>query len=260
MIDAHCHLEYIENANEVIKEARQMGMAAIVTSIADIKDKEKVLAFHRNNPDFVFVCLGFHPEVMKDYTDADIGDYIEFIKQNKKDISAIGETGLDYNWNTKAVEQARSKEIFQRFVELSKELRLPLVIHSRNGRDNKEGSNEGIGDAIEILKKNNCKHVMMHCFSGSESQLKTCLSEDWLISFATIICKSFKHQRLAKQTPLKQMVLETDAPWLDPDSRELVNRPWKIEKSAEMIAGLKNVTKEEVLEMTMKNAKRFFKI
>lgn len=260
MIDAHCHLEYMENADEVISEAKQKGMAAIVTSIADIKDKEKVLAFHKNNPDFVFVCLGFHPEVMKDYSDSEIDEYIGFIRKNKRDISAVGEVGLDYNWVTKAEEQERSKEIFGRFIELSKELHLPLVIHSRNGRDNKEGSNEGIADAIEILKKNNCRDVMMHCFSGSEGQLKTCLAEGWIISYATVLVKSFKHQRLAKQTPLDQMVLETDSPWLDPDSRELVNRPWKIERSAEVLSGLINIDKEEILRVTEKNARRFFRI
>ena len=147
-----------------------------------------------------------------------------------------------------------------KFIQLVKELHLPLVIHSRNGRDNKEGSNDGIGDAIDMLIENNCKHVMMHCFSGSEGQLKKCLEQGWMISFATLVCKSFKHQRLASLVSLDKMLLETDSPWLDPDSQELTNRPWKIEKSAEVIATIKNITKEEILLKTTENAKRFFGI
>jgi len=258
MIDAHCHLEHMD-AEEVIAEACGK-MTAIVTSIADIKDAKNVIELHKKYPDFVFVCLGFHPEIMKKYTYKEIGYYMGFIRQNLKNVAAIGEVGLDYNWITGKDDQEKSKEIFDFFIELSKDLDLPLVIHSRNGRDNKNGSNEGIEDAIKILEKNGCKRVMMHCFSGSEGQLKRCIANGWFISYATVICKSFKHQRLARQTPLDQMLLETDAPWLDPDSRELINRPWKIERSAEIIAEKLGVSKDEVLRKTEENAKRFFGI
>ncbi len=259
MIDAHCHLEHMD-AEEVIRHAKKAGMSAIVTSIADIKDREDVIALRKKHPDFVFACLGFHPEIMGKYNAGDIDDYIEFIRLNKRYISAVGEVGVDYNWVTKADDQLLSRNIFEKFIELSEELKLPLVIHSRNGRDNKEGNNEGIHDAIEILKKHRCKEVMMHCFSGNEVQLKTCLEEGWMISYATILVKSFKHQKLAKQTPLDQMVLETDSPWLDPDSKELTNRPWKIERSAEVLSTLINADKDEILRTTEKNARRFFRM
>lgn len=263
MIDAHCHLEYM-NAEEIISRAKKVGMSGIVTSIVDIRDREKIIALKKKHPDFIFACLGFHPEVMDKYSASDIDNYLEFIRQNKKFVSAVGEVGLDYNWIKRADDQLLSRNIFEKFIELSKELGLPLVIHSRNGRDNKEGSNDGIADAITKLKQNDCTNAMMHCFSGNEVQLKDCIGRGWIISFATLIVKSFKHQRLAEATPLDQMVLETDAPWLDPDSppgtTELTNRPWKIERSAEIIAGIKNMDKEEVLRTTEKNARRFFRI
>ncbi len=261
MIDAHCHLEHMD-AGEIVKEAKKRGMSTMVTSIADIKDKEKVLELKRKYSGFVYICLGFHPEIMDKYGENDIDSYMDFIRKNRDYISAIGEVGLDYSWVTKAGVQERSKEIFIRFIELSKELGLPLVIHSRNGRDNKEGSNDGIGDAIKILSELECDKVMMHCFSGSESQLKTCIAQGWMISLATVLVKSFKHQRLAKIIPLDQLLLETDSPWLDPDgqpgSRELTNRPWKIERSAQVLADVLNISKEGILETTAENAKRFF--
>ena len=260
MIDAHCHLEHIEDVENVIHHAKKAGMSAIVTSIADIADKEKAITLKKKHPDFVFICLGFHPEITDKYTSEDIDNYIKFIRQDKKWISAIGEVGTDYKWLPKSEEQAKSQIIFEKFIDLSKELGMPLVIHSRNGRDNLDGGNDGIGDAIEILRNRGCRDVMMHCFSGNETQLKTCLEQGWLISYATVLAKSFKHQRLAKQTPLDRMMLETDSPWLDPDSRELVNRPWKIERSAEILAGVMNIDKDEVLRVTEKNTKRFFRI
>ncbi len=262
MIDAHCHLEHM-NAEDVIAEAKKKGMGAIVTSIADISDRHKVLEMKKKHPDFVFICLGFHPEIMGKYTEIDIESYMDFIRKNKNYISAIGEVGLDYTWVTKTEDQEKSTEIFIKFIHLAKELGLPLVIHSRNGRDNNHVT-DGIGDAIKTLSELECDKVMMHCFSGSESQLKTCIAQGWTISLATILVKSFKHQRLAKATPLEQLVLETDSPWLDPDSqpgsRELTNRPWKIERSAEVLANVLNTTKEGILETTAENAKRFFRI
>ena len=260
MIDAHCHMEYMEDPDDIIYHAKKAGMSAIVTSIADIKDREKVIAMKKKHPDFIFICLGFHPEIMGKYASEDIDDYMEFIRQNRKLISAIGEVGTDYNWLPKSEDQAKSQIIFEKFIDLSKELGLPLVVHSRNGRDNREGENDGIGDAIEILRNRGCKDVMMHCFSGNEAQLKDCLEQGWLISYATVLVKSPKHQKLAKMTPPEQMVLETDSPWLDPDSKELVNRPWKIEHTAKVAAAVKEVTKEEVLAQTAQNALHVFGI
>ena len=254
------------NSDDVVAEAKKKGMTAIVTSIADIKDNRGVLELKRKYPDFVFICLGFHPEVMGKYVESDVDSYMDFIRQNKDHISAIGEVGLDYTWITKTDDQEKSKEIFIKFIDLSKELGLPLVIHSRNGKDNKEGSNDGIADAIKILSELECDKVMMHCFSGSEGQLKTCIAQGWMISLATVLVKSFKHQRLAKIIPLEQLLLETDAPWLDPDAppktfgqqTHLTNRPWKIVRSAEVLSGVLGMPKEGIMEAATENARRFF--
>lgn len=98
----------------------------------------------------------------------------------------------------------------------------------------------------------------MHCFSGSEQNLSYALEQNYWISYATIIARSDKHKRLAEKTPLENMLLETDSPWLDPDSRELTNRPWKIDRSAEIIAEIKEKTKEEILKITADNAIKAF--
>ncbi len=256
MIDAHCHLECMDE--NVIKDAEE-DMAAIVTSTAHPKDKEKTMALNDKYPYFVYVCYGFHPEVLDNCTDEQIEDYIGYIKAHSDKISAIGEVGLDYNW-TKPEDKEKTKEIFRKFIDLALELDKPLVIHSRNGKDDMNG----IKDTMDILVEKNTKKVMLHCFSGSEGQLKLALQQGWMISIATIICKSEKHKRLAKLIPIDQLLLETDSPWLDPDqppgSKELTNRPWKIERSAEVIAEQTGITKEEVLHKTEANAVRFFGI
>jgi TatD DNase family protein len=254
MIDIHCHLEYMPNPEQIIAEARQK-MKAIITSVADIKHKDQILALQSKNPDFVFVSLGLHPDRISKYRDDEINDYLNFIKANKNKIVAIGECGLDY-LQVKKENRKRAGDFFFQFIELAKELKLPLVVHSRN----EPGDNSCTNDILRILKNQNAKSVVLHCFSGSESNLKYALEQDYWISFATIICKSEKHQRLAEKTPVENMLLETDSPWLHPSSKELINRPWMIFESARVIAGIKGTTAEKILQQTTENAKKVFNL
>lgn len=254
MIDSHCHLHYINDIDVVIREAKKNGMEAVVTSALNMEEAKKELALQERYDGFVFVCLGIHPSDIDKFTDKQMEAYIDYIKENKENIVAVGEVGLDYKWVTDKSKQEKSKAIFSRTIELAHSLRLPVVIHSRNGKDS------AISDAIDMLQEHKAKRVMMHCFSGNESNLRDALNSGYFISYATNICWTKKHPYLAEKTPLDQMLLETDSPWLDPDSREKNNRPWKIINSAEIISKLKGIPKEEVLKATSGNARKFFNI
>ncbi len=252
MIDSHCHIDYIENPESVIEESQKKGVRAIITSALGMEEAEKVFVLKKKFPETLYICLGVHPMEIKTYND----DYVDFIKSNKDNIVAIGEIGLD---GMKAVDNyEKTKEIFSEMIDISIELKLPIVVHSRNGKK------KAVSDAIKILSERDAKNVMLHCFSGNENSLKEALDLGYYISYATNICWTKKHPQLAEQTPLEQMLLETDAPWLDPDSSidniKLNNRPWKIIRSAEVIANVKGIPKEEVIEMTTDNARRFFRI
>jgi len=258
-IDAHCHLEYIENMEEVAEQVRKRMLAA-VCSVPNPKHVEQILELRKKFSDCIFVCIGFHPEVAFDYTAKEIESHIEFIKSRRKEIVGIGENGLDYNWVKEKDKQERTKEIFIQFIDLAKELHLPIIIHARNNPESK--LQDAFSDILKILTDENAKDVVMHCFSGNEKTLEYALEQNYWISFATIIARSDKHKRLAKKTPIENMLIETDSPWLDPDSPkgslQLTNRPWKIERSAEIIAEIKGKTKEEILHITTENAIKAF--
>lgn len=251
MIDIHCHLEHMP-AEEVINEARKK-MDAIITSVADPKDMEKILQLRKIYSDFLFISMGFHPHCVKEYTQEQTDDYIGLIKLSRNKVVAIGEVGLDYSEKY----DERMKKVFLQFIELAKELDLPLVIHARNSKDNKQSA---FHDVLSILDERNYNKIVLHCFSGSESDLKHALDRGYWISFATNVCKTKKHPRLAEKTPLERMLLETDSPWLDPYSNEMKNRPWNILESAKVIANIKNISVEKVLEITTRNAKKVFGI
>ncbi len=254
MIDIHCHLEYMKDPESIVAEARQK-MKAVISSVADMKDKDKILELQEKNKGFVFVSLGLHPERVGKYSDDEINKYLDFIKSNKEKIVGIGECGLDYT-QVPDDKKKRAEDVFIRFIKLAKEMKKPLVIHSRN----EPGSSTCIDNVLKLLSDNNAESVVLHCFSGNESNLNYALEQNYWVSFATIICKSEKHQRLAGKTPLESMLLETDSPWLHPTSREMINRPWMIAESAKVIAAIKNITRNEVIDKTTENAKNVFKI
>ena len=261
MIDSHCHIDLLDNAQEIIDEARKRGMTGIIVSAADPNDIGNVMSLANANKDFVHVCAGFHPHHVNDYDNNEIEEYIEQINGVKYDIVAIGEIGLDYSGVNDEETKQKQKAIFAKFLKFAIEIQKPVVVHIRDAFD----------DALEILSNHKLRHVMLHCFSGNEIQLKTALERGYYISFATNVCYTKKHPGLAAMTPLKNMLLETDAPWLEPDNslrkgsdgdniRTLTNRPWNIEKSAETIAQLKKMLAKDVLDITKENAKRVFGI
>jgi len=153
MIDIHCHLEYMKNPEEVINEAKQK-MTAFINSVADIKNKDKILSLREKNPDFIFVSLGLHPSRVNKYSDDEINDYFEFIRSNKDKIVAIGECGLDY-LQVEEENRKRAEEVFVKFIDLAKELNLPLVIHTRG----EPGSNAVFDDVLDM-------HIFLKDFDG----------------------------------------------------------------------------------------------
>lgn len=249
MIDVHCHLEYIEEPEKVIFEAKEKGMKGIVSSVADPKEAKKMLELQEKFSDFLFLALGFHPEYIEEYSEKEIEEYFNFIREQKGKIVAIGEVGLDYFHDSENKE--KQKEIFRKFIDLAKELNLPLVVHCR----------EAWNDVLEMLKEKNVQKVCLHCFSGSEGNLKEAVSRGYFISFATNLCYTKKHPRLLEKTPLENLLLETDSPWLNPENpKELKNRPWNIFLSAKKVAEIKKISFEKVLEIVLENAKKCFQI
>ncbi|MBI2579683.1 MAG: TatD family hydrolase [Candidatus Aenigmarchaeota archaeon] len=244
-IDSHCHLEKMEEG--IIQEAKK-HLAGVVTICADIGDAKRTLSLIDNK--FIFGALGLHPESAGKYPQKAIDQYIQFIFSNRKKISAVGEVGVDYIWHKKKDEQERDEEVFRQFIELSKELKLPLVIHSRG--------DSAVHDAIRILTGEDCKGSILHFFSGTEQDLKDALESGYWIAYNTVICKSKKYAPLIEKTPLESILLETDAPWCSPFGNEKDNVPWNIIESAKKIGGILGMAKDEVLKRTEENARKAY--
>ena len=202
--------------------------------------------------DEMYLTVGFHPVEAIDFTD-EIYNMIKDIALNHKKLVAIGEIGLDYHWDKSPKEI--QKEVFRKQIRLAKEVKKPIVIHTR----------DAIKDTMDILKEEKANEVgvIMHCFSGSVEIMEMVIKEGYYISLGgTVTFKNAKTPKeVAKKCPLDKLLIETDCPYLAPTPyRGKRNESSYVKYVAEQIANLKNLTYEEVATATFNNACRILKI
>lgn len=245
MIDIHCHLCFpgaYKNVNQVVLRARK-EMPAVIVSSARYDEGLKVLELAEKNRGFIFPTLGYHPTEGTNHEGV-----LEMIEENRDKIVGVGECGLDYHWEKDPGKREAQKEIFRKFIDIAKRVKLPLVIHSWDAEQ----------ECFDMVKDSGLMCVF-HCYSGSRELAQQILDRGFWISMSTQILFSKHHRKLMKLIPLEKVLLETDAPWLSPNKPE-PNYPWNIKLSAKKIADIKGTSKEEVLELAKKNAIKFFSL
>jgi len=127
-------------------------------------------------------------------------------------------------------------------------LNLPVVIHSWDAEP----------EAVDVLSKHKLKSVVLHCFSGSKEVMEKALAQGYYISFSTAIAFSKSAKKLARDCRAERMLIETDAPYLDPEKK--INMPWNTAIVVKKIAEAKKLPEEAVLSQVVKNAKAVFRI
>ncbi len=249
MIDVHCHLEqkdFAKDLDSAIERARKVGIKALITCCANPKDFERSLEIAEKYKNYVFLTGSVHPIHVPEFTDEEISEFLEKLKDLKKRkmLIGIGETGLDYYWVKDERQRERQKQVFLLHIELAKKLKLPLIVHSR----------ESNSDTAKILETVGYEKVLWHFF-GDKSLTEWLIENGYKASFNTLLLKSKTHKKIVKKLPLEQILLETDAPWLGFGKR---NEPSAIVKVAERIGEIKKLSFEEVWQVCGENAKKFF--
>lgn len=244
--DTHCHLfnEYYENIDTIIKNCQNVGVTRFINNGCDHKSNVEVIKSIKNYPE-MYGAIGIHPEVVDTYQESDL-TYIENNLNNPK-IVAIGEIGLDYYY-TKDNKDKQIK-LFEYQLKLAEKYHLPVIVHSRDATE----------DTIKTLKKYNITGVI-HSFSGSYETAKEYLKMDFTLGINGIITfKNSKLKEVIKEIPLKNIILETDSPYLSPHRGEQ-NNPQNIIEIAQFICDLKNIEMTELAAITNENITRIFDI
>ena len=251
MIDSHCHLDHeplFSDLMNVIKRSKSAGIQKLLTISTSLKSFDRIKKIVEID-DMIYGTIGIHPhETKNDYIS--INNIIEHLKENKK-IIGIGETGLDFYYNNSDKDSQLSS--FRKHIEASIKTNIPLIIHSRNAE------NETF-DLLNEYKNNNLK-ILMHCFTGSKNFAKRLLDLDAFFSASGIITfkNSLDLQKTFEFLPLDKILIETDSPFLAPvPNRGKKNEPSFISFTADKLAEIKKVSKNEIIKATTENFNKLF--
>lgn len=245
-IDTHCHLsmEDYDDIDKVIEENKNALVEKIVVSGCSRESIDEVMDL-KDKYDMVYVTIGYHPEYADTITESDLDSLKTLL--NEKKVIGIGEIGLDYHYT----KENKDKQIwlFEEQLKIADAFNLPVVIHSR----------DATMDTINTLKKYKVKGII-HCFSGSLETANIYISMGFLLGIGGVVTfKNSKLKDVVKEVSLESIVLETDSPYLTPvPFRGKINSSKYLEYIANFIADIKNISLEELAEITSKNASSLF--
>jgi TatD DNase family protein len=255
-VDSHAHLsgkEFDNDRHEVIQRAFQQGIGAILcpTELTEENELQVALDTIQAYPNII-AAGGVHPHNAKSFN----ANCIQKIKDlaNSQNIHAVGEIGVDFHYNFSPPDT--QLEVFRTQLNIAQEIRLPVIIHSRNARD----------EVLEAVKEEEfTQGGILHCFTEDWEFAREMMGYGFLISFSGILTfpKAQSLREVAIQTPLEKTLVETDSPYLVPTpyrGKVQRNEPVYVKETARFLAELKNVSMEKLAEKTTHNFESLFQI
>lgn len=251
IFETHAHYEdaaFDEDRRELLESLPKHNIEYVVNISSGLKTVEQSINL-ADNYDYIYASVGIHPE----YSMMMNEERLLWLKEKAKHpkVLAIGEIGLDYYWDTP--DRDTQKEWFVRQMEMAKENGKPLVVHSRDAAN----------DTFNLMKESKADEVgaVLHCFGYGVEQARQYLNMGCYLGIGGVV--TFKNGRKLKEvvafSPLEQMVLETDSPYLSPDPHRgkrnsSLNLPYIVQE----IANIKNIDYDTVVRITNENAKKFY--
>ena len=252
LVDSHCHLDFPdfkEELDDVIRRAKLAGVGHMVTICTHIRKFDQIKAIAERY-DTIFCSVGTHPHNADQELDFSAKDIAKLAEHPK--CVAIGEVGLDYFYDN-APREAQAQGL-RTHIKAAQMTGLPLVIHSRDADEDmiailSEGMEEGPYKAI------------LHCFSSGRELAMRAVDMGMYVSLSGIL--TFKRSQdirdIVADVPLDRLLVETDAPYLAPmPYRGKRNEPAYVAHTAEVLADVKGVSKDEIAQITTDNFFRLF--
>ena len=254
LVDAHIHLsdpEYKGHTDELVEDAKNAGVAALVTNAMDLATSVEALRLSEKHPDLVYVALGIHPWNVNVLKPTELEDTLKLITEQKpkKSVVAIGEIGLDCKYEAIWDQQLL---VFDKMLRQAEKLDLPVIIHSR-------GTTEFI---VDMLPSYNLKRVLLHWFSHPMNALYKAIEHGYYITEGPPVAYSNGIREVVTQTPLTNLLTETDGPVLFRKSpfNGQMTKPSFIKEVVHAIADVKNLQPDEVADQIVRNFETFFNI
>jgi TatD DNase family protein len=250
IIDTHAHLDEMENLEQTVTQAKAAGLEAIIAVGQDVKSNVRTLEIAALYPGFVYPALGFHPWNIRE---AEVEANLDFIKENITKAVVVGEVGLDYHKRVReGADKDLQKRVLRELLKIAKDNGKPVCIHSRYAWR----------DTFDLVREAGLEKAVFHWYTGTSSVLRDIISNGYYISVTPAVSYHEEHRRAVKETPLQQLLLETDSPVTYARGRdgEFKASPADALRSLKGAAELRGLSEAELAEITTQNAKRLFGI
>ncbi|HYF66385.1 MAG TPA: TatD family hydrolase [Herpetosiphonaceae bacterium] len=250
LIDTHCHLysdQFDADRAAALERAGAAGVDRMIAIGYDLPSSRSAIALAQESP-LVWATAGIQPHYAQVAGDAEMGELRGLLARPR--VVALGEIGLDY-YHDRAPHDLQ-EALFRRQLALARELDLPVVIHSRDAR---EDTIRILGDAARG------QPGVMHSFSGDWEYAEACLEVGFYLSFSGPLTfkKAAELHEVARRAPLDRILIETDAPYLTPHPfRGKRNEPAYVRYVAEALAELRGQPLAAIAAATTANADRLF--
>ena len=251
IIETHCHLDYLEaeDLQDTLARSKAVGIERIVTISVSPGNLDTVVELAANHED-IWATQGIHPHEAESFT-AEVGATIAS-RTGSEDIVAVGEIGLDYHYDH--ADRAVQRTVFEQQLQIAVDADIPVVIHTREADEDTQAI---LGNFSSTLSRKG----VIHSFTSGPALAEYCLGEGFCLGFNGIT--TFKNadnvREVVAATPLDQLLLETDAPYLTPvPYRGRPNAPFYLPFVAERVAEVKGCPVEQLLERAWDNSLRVF--
>lgn len=251
IFETHAHYDdeaFDEDRDELIRQLFNEDIECVVNVCSDLDSIDKSIELSKKY-DKIYCALGIHPCNSGELTDSSLSSIADKCSYEK--VLAIGEIGLDYYWDTPS--RDIQKDWFKRQIAMARELKLPVIIHSR----------EAALDTYEILRDCKAGEVggIIHCYSYTKEMAERFLEMDFHFGIGGVV--TYKNSRklveAVEYIPMERIVLETDCPYLSPEpNRGKRNSSLNLRYIAQKIGEIKGLDTAEVIRITEENAKRLF--
>ncbi|MEW5795826.1 MAG: TatD family hydrolase [Candidatus Zixiibacteriota bacterium] len=252
MIDSHCHIDFRDFdgiRDEVVSEAREAGVHTIINVGADLESSRRAVEL-TGRYEMIRATVGIHPHDAKTLTPEALAEVRSLAGRPK--VVAIGEIGLDFYRDLSP--RPVQKTAFHQQMQLAVELKLPVVIHTREAFDQ---TCLIVGEYAELLPGG-----VFHCFPGDVDEAYRVIEMGFVIGVGGVVTyDQSRLSRVAAEIPLDKMIIETDAPYLAPiPFRGKINRPAYVRYVRDKIAQLRGMPPAEVEKQTDRACRKLFRL
>lgn len=246
-IDFHCHLDSEDfdiDRENIILEMKKNHIIAL-TNTTNPQEYETTKKMFEKHSSVVKVCPGLYPQEAEKITDENFEKYLKLIQKNKNDIKVIGEVGLDRHHTTDPLLWQIQEKRFRAIIELAIKLNKPLCIHTR------KAEKEVLDIIEEYVTKTGFRKFNLHCFMGKKNLISKIKELNIYCSIPVILLNNESFQNLVRELSVRQLLVETDSPFLNPDKTR--NSPLNVPLVYAKIAEIKALDKDEIKNIIYNN-------